>query len=57
MVFTRENTDQVTFNAYKNDIERMTFKELYAKNNAPSPDLLWGPSCETFKDCNDKTFG
>ena len=55
VVFTKEDTDQVTLT--KKHKNGKTFKELYAEKDAPLPDLLWGPSCETFQDCNNPNYG
>ena len=65
VVFTKENTD-VCHGKHQNDCGGkctkrqkkpcQTFKQMYRDEGFASPDLVWGPSCSTFEECNDRAF-
>ena len=64
VVFTKENTN-ICHGKHQNEcgnncrfkrIPCQTFKQMYENNGFASPDLVWGPGCSTFEECNDRAF-
>jgi len=56
VVFTKEDTTKCHWKIQNGNCKEGTFREIYEEKGAPIPDLIFGPSCDNFEDCNNPAF-